>query len=102
MKKGFILLSAFLFMIISSCRKTHFKCDQDVSYQNDIKPFLENRCNKCHSYDTYAEAQSLANSGQFRKVTITTSKMPPASEKRLTLKERQKIYCWLEAGAQNN
>lgn len=100
--KRIILFLFLLLIIISSCRKKHFKCDSPVSYKNDIQPFLDSHCNKCHSYDTYAEAKILASNGQLKEVTINTSKMPPDGEKRLSLKERKKIYCWLEGGSLNN
>lgn len=104
MKKLFLLLSIVFIMLIlfTACRKKHFKCDEEVSYKNDIQPLFDAYCSKCHSYDTYQEAQSMANSGSLKEATINTSKMPPEGEKRLTLKERKKIYCWIEGGALDN
>ena len=97
-----IFLSTLLIITYSSCRKKHWKCDEDVSYKNDIKPLMDSHCNKCHAYDTYQDVQTLANSGRLKDVTITTSKMPPSGETKLTSKERKKIYCWLEGGALDN
>ena len=99
MKKLFLLF--LIVLVIDSCRKKHFKCDEEVSYKNDIQPLFDAHCNKCHSYDTYKEAQSLAN-GSLKDATINTRRMPPNGEQRLSLKERQKIYCWIEAGAMDN
>lgn len=100
--KKLLLFFILLLIIISSCRKKHWKCDEEVSYKNDIQPFFDAHCNKCHSYNTYQEAKSMANSGQLKEATINTNKMPPEGEKRLTLKERKKIYCWIEGGALDN
>ena len=97
-----IFLAVILIITYSSCRKKHWKCDEDVSYKNDIQPLMASHCNKCHGYDTYSEVQTLANSGRLKDVTITTSKMPPSDGTRLTSKERKKIYCWLEGGALDN
>ncbi|MBI3502970.1 MAG: hypothetical protein HY063_14360 [Bacteroidetes bacterium] len=101
MKKVFFLL-VILLLIEISCRKTKWKCDEDVSYANDIQPLFDAHCNKCHSWDSYAKAKQLADDGRLRAVTITERSMPPGGQKRLTLKERKKIYCWLEAGAPDN
>ena len=103
MRSGAYILVLFIAItLFSSCRKKHFKCDQEVSFKNDIQPLLDARCNSCHAYDNYTLVQTSVLSGRLREVTINTAKMPPESEKRLTLKERKKIYCWLEAGAPDN
>jgi uncharacterized membrane protein len=101
MTRAFVFF-LFALILFSSCRKKKWKCDEEVSYKNDIKPFIDSRCNKCHKFDTYPAVRQLATSGKLKEVTITTDKMPPAGEKRLTRKERQKIYCWIEAGAPDN
>ena len=72
-----------------------------MSFKNDILPLFNDHCVKCHGgYNNYPIIQTLANNGQLRKVTITTSKMPKGE--RLSLSERKKIYCWMEAGAPDN
>ena len=97
-----LFLAAVIFVTYSSCRKKHWKCDINVSYKNDIQQLMTTHCNKCHGYDTYLDVQTLANSGRLKEVTITTKRMPPSGETKLTSKERKKIYCWLEGGALDN
>ena len=99
MKKLFLLL--LIITAISSCRKKHWKCDEEVSYKNDIQPLFDAHCSKCHAYKTYSDAKALAN-GNLKSATIDERRMPPQGEKSLTLKERKKIYCWIESGALDN
>ena len=99
MKKLFLFVAVII--LFTTCRKTHWKCDEEVSYKNDIQPLFDAHCSKCHSYDTYAEAKVLANTN-LKDATINDRRMPPSGEKALTLKERKKIYCWIEAGALDN
>ena len=89
-------------VVVTSCHKTKWKCDEEVSYKNDIQPLFDAHCNKCHSYTDYADAQSLAVSGRLSETTIKDRRMPPSGEKKLTSKERKKIYCWIEGGALDN
>ena len=101
MNKLLFLCCLGLFLA-SSCRKKHFKCDQEVSFKTDIQPLLEERCNRCHSFDNYKQVEPATSSGRLREMTITTGKMPPEGEKKLSKEERKMIYCWLEAGAPDN
>ncbi len=101
MKKS-ITLFVLLLITITACRKTRWKCDEQVSYKNDIQPLFDTYCNKCHVYKDYAKAFSLASSGVLKSATIDERRMPPEGEKRLSLKERKKIFCWIESGSPDN
>jgi len=101
LKKKLLVFILLTLITVSSCRKKHWKCDEEVSYKNDIQPLFDAYCSKCHSYDTYLEAKILAN-GNLKEATIDSRRMPPSGEKALTLKERKKIFCWIEAGAMDN
>jgi uncharacterized membrane protein len=101
MKNFSLIFFAACCILYSSCTKKKWKCDETVSYKNDIQPLFDAHCIKCHSYDTYAEAKALANSN-LKDATINERRMPPAGEKRLTNNERKKIFCWIEQGALDN
>ena len=90
-------------------------CDSlNVKYSTVIDPIIQTKCvnNGCHSagggtsgYDisTYQLLKSFADKGRIRARVIdglTNGWMPNTGP--LSVSDRQKIDCWLQAGAPDN
>lgn len=92
-----------LVLLSQSCRKKKFKCDSEaVSFQSQILPLIGSKCNSCHTFNTYGSLKNLSDQGLLKARTIDDATMPPRGQQKLSNKDKQKIYCWIEQGAPNN
>lgn len=105
---SFILITLFF-----SCKKEDqevIDCSNTTSrYTNEVKPIINASClsSGCHNagsnngdYTTYAGLKAVASSGALQNRVIDNKTMPPSQP--LSLEDRKKIKCWIDAGAQNN
>ena len=94
---------------------SHTLCDSlNVKYSTDIAPIIQTACvnTGCHAagggssgidISTYPLLKSFADQGRIRARVIdgaTNGWMPNTGP--LSVADRQKIDCWLNAGAPNN
>lgn len=126
MKKQLLLVSIAVFLVsayavfTTSKTATTVVSHNEVSYTNDIRPLLENRCGSCHmgwfateglNMESY---ESLMKGSQDGPVIVpgdahaslivkklTSGQMPKRGPK-LTSTQIQLISDWINAGAPNN
>jgi len=88
-------------------------CDSlKVTYSLVINPIINNKCVTCHKpggtgngdYTTYSglKAKIGTNNNPLYNRVFVLGDMPQAGSPALTADEKQKISCWLDAGAPNN
>lgn len=111
MKRNILILLAITALTIT-CRKNEYKnldCSTGTSYGNDIKPILAGNCNSggCHSagskngdFTTYDGFTAKVEDKSVQEHVLDKKTMPPSGA--LSLDDRKKIKCWIDAGAQNN
>jgi uncharacterized membrane protein len=84
------------------------KITSGVSYVNDIKPLIENRCDHCHGpggvksdrdWTVYANVKTFAAAIKTR---TANGSMPADMVGGLPQAERDLIACWVDDGAPNN
>jgi mono/diheme cytochrome c family protein len=116
MKYFFIFFSIFL---LASCAKDKVSNSQNcfvpttVSYSQDIKSILNQKCNNCHSYpgtggiylDSFQMVHDLAISGILLGSILSQpnfTAMPPTGYDQLDSCEIKNIQKWVAQGAPNN
>lgn len=120
MKKVLYYFFTLVVLLISSCLKEKgpvpsVQCSGlNVSYSATIKTIIDTKCaiSGCHvaggngngDFTTYAgvKAKIGTNNDPFNNRLFVLGDMPQAGSPTLTDDEKQKIKCWLEAGALNN
>lgn len=111
MKKIFLVLLPIVLLTVT-CRKNEYKnldCSTATSYTNEIKPILAANCTSsgCHGsgssygdFTTYTGFVAKVENKTVEKEVLDKKTMPPSGA--LSLDDRNKIKCWIDAGAQNN
>ena len=102
-KKG-IFAASLLFLAIG-CKKNDTTvvgftptCSGTQSYLVDVNPLLQTYCVGCHSqYSSYTKVKSDVSA--IRSYIVNGS-MPKGTS--LTSDQKNKIVCWIDAGAPNN
>ena len=115
MRDLFLIISLSVCIVsLSSCKKKdeykNLDCSSiNSSYTASIKPIIDANCTSsgCHdagsangNYTTYEGLLIRVNNGTLSTRVLYTKDMPKNSS--LSLEDRQKIKCWLDAGAQKN
>lgn len=87
--------------------------ESDVTYSNQISRIFQNRCIECHREGQIApfamtDYDEVAGWGEMIAEVVDDRRMPPwhadpahgqfANENRLTAKEKQQIFTWVDAG----
>ncbi len=108
MKKTIALFSLFLIVLtvsFYSCKKkkkttTTYSatCSSAVSYSVDVKPLIQSSCVGCHS--SYSNYSSLKSSSSSVRSSVIDGSMPKGTS--LSDAQKDKIICWIDAGAPNN
>lgn len=111
MKKIVLILFPITLLTVT-CRKNEYKnldCSTATSYTNDLKPILTANCTSsgCHGsgsgngdFTTYTGFLAKIENKSVEKEVLDKKTMPPSGA--LSLDDRKKIKCWIDAGAQNN
>jgi len=109
-----------LVIAFSACKKEQISCD--TTYEKDIKPILEKSCaySGCHSggttagkyipasaknFTSYADLKTSIDNGKLNDRAIVRGDMPSPQytpegyPKTLSQEEKDKISCWIDAGA---
>lgn len=115
MKKiGVIFLFVIALVSWNSCKKqdeyANLDCSKiDASYTNSIRPIIDANCvsSGCHdansangNYTTYDGLLIRVNNGTLSQRVLYTKDMPKGTA--LSLADRQKIKCWIDAGGPKN
>ncbi|MEI8204466.1 MAG: hypothetical protein WCH34_15700 [Bacteroidota bacterium] len=101
--KKLIVLAAIYLALFVGCKKasTAFtpSCSGTAkSFATDVKPIFQSSCVQCHgNFSTYAQISS--DKANIRSKIIDGS-MPQSSS--LSTDQKNKIICWIDAGAPNN
>ncbi|MBU6342708.1 MAG: hypothetical protein KGS48_14530 [Bacteroidetes bacterium] len=110
MKKS-LLLASLLFPFIA-CKKDS-KCDDSVTYNNQVKPIINATCavSTCHDgdpssaapgdYRTFTDIKTVIDNGKFKNRVLTIKDMPPSyspGPKTLTQDQLDQIQCWADQG----
>lgn len=89
------------------------KCDSlNVTYSATVQPIINAKCAipGCHTATggnniplaTYTQVKAKVDNGSFRNRVLVIANMPPAPLAPLPADEKEKLQCWLDAGAPNN
>ena len=120
MKHLFFPLAVCCVCFLNACIKdkgsipeelTLSKCDSlNVTYGTSIEPIITANCatSGCHVsggsgsgvFDNYTNVKAKVDNGSFKNRVITIGNMPPSGT--LSQTDKEKIQCWLDAGAPNN
>ena len=115
MKKRSVIVFLILISVSWTCckKKNEYKnleCSSlDASYANVIRPIIDANCTSsgCHNtgssngnYTTYEGLLVRVNNGTLSKRVLYTKDMPKNAT--LSLDDRKKIKCWIDAGAPKN
>jgi hypothetical protein len=82
-----------------------------ISYNKDIKPFMNSYCVSCHvaggsgpgdDFTVYADVKTVATSGDLKNRVLDLKDMPPSGNPIPSDAELAKLKSWLDAGAPNN
>ena len=102
-KKG--IFAAALFFLAIGCKKNDTTvdgftptCSGTQSYTTDVKPLLQSYCVGCHNQ--YGSYSSVKSDMSAIRTYIVNGSMPKGSS--LTSDQKNKIVCWIDAGAPNN
>ena len=111
--KPLLLVTCTLIIVVFSCKKKDYKkldCSSTPSkYSIDIAPIISTNCvsSGCHGsgsfhgdFSTYTGVKNSVDAGNFENTVLYKQSMPPSGP--LTKDQRQKIYCWIQNGSQNN
>ncbi|MBU6342723.1 MAG: hypothetical protein KGS48_14610 [Bacteroidetes bacterium] len=115
---GALCFMLSVFTLFTACKKEEKAC---ATYKADIKAIVDNSCSYsgCHSgssastyvpanakdYTNYAGLKVSIDNGTFKNRVLVKADMPNPSfvfgdhPKSLTQAEKDKISCWLDAGA---
>jgi len=106
-----------LLALASSCKDDEMTGTEncgDPSYQNDIKPIIDNACALagCHvsgfsggDYESYEGLKANVDDGTLRTQVVATMEMPqpnPNGPDELTQAEIDLFDCWIENGGKDN
>lgn len=101
-----------LAIVLNSCKDDlgNIDCSSiSSSYSTAIKPLIDANCTTagCHNagstrgdFTVYSGLKAVADAGTLEEKVINEKSMPPSGA--LSVDDRKKIKCWLEAGAPNN
>ena len=111
-KAALILFIAFCVCTISCKKEKDSKVDCNTlsaAYTANVKPIIVGNClsSGCHNagstngdFNTYAGLKTSADNGSLNKKVVQDKSMPPTGS--LSQDDRNKIQCWVSAGAPNN
>ncbi len=103
MKRNLIAMGAICLSFFIGCKKasTDFtpSCTGAAkSYVTDVKPIIQAYCVQCHS--SYSSYSQISASKSSIRSTIIDGSMPKSSS--ISTDQKNKIVCWIDAGAPNN
>ncbi|MFM8431827.1 MAG: hypothetical protein ACKOA1_03430 [Bacteroidota bacterium] len=89
--------------IAFSCKKDASNYQPDCSgpaksYLVDVKPAILSNCVSCHSQ--YGSYNGMKNDANAIRASIANGSMPKG--KSMSDAEKNKVMCWIDAGAPNN
>ena len=102
--RPFATLELFLpLLVLGSCKKDSSDYQPDCSgpaksYLTDVKPTVLSNCVSCHSQ--YGSYNGVKNDAASIRSTIANGSMPKG--KAMSDAEKNKVMCWIDAGAPNN
>lgn len=117
---GFIALQSGAMDVVTAAHPSSASVHENVSFKNEIRPILEQRCSKCHGGDFPSEGlnmesyEDLLNGSQNGQVIIPgdssssllfekveSGEMPKRGSD-LTAEQIELIQQWIDEGALNN
>lgn len=88
--------------ILSSCKKEQNytpNCNGAAkTYTLDAKPAIQSNCVSCHS--NYGSYNGVKNDASAIRSAIANGSMP--KNKNMSDADKDKVLCWIDAGAPNN
>jgi hypothetical protein len=114
MKKRTMLLAAAITICLSACKKPNeykgLDCSTiNSSYSASIRPLVDRSCalSGCHdahssngNFTTYEGLLTRVKNGTMANRVLYNKDMPPGNP--LSIDDRRKIKCWIDAGAPQN
>ena len=110
-----LLAAIFIFSACSKNKTAKFQCSTNttISYQEDIRPILNLKCNNCHSYpgiggiylDSFQMVHDLALNGALMGSILSEpnyTPMPPEGNSLLDSCDFNLIKSWVDNGAPFN
>lgn len=103
MRSNHLLTVIIAFSVFCSCKKDASDYQPDCSgpaksYLTDVKPTVLSNCVGCHSQ--YGSYNGVKNDAASIRSTIANGSMPKG--KTMSDAEKNKVMCWIDAGAPNN